>query len=206
MTDLRVLVVADDPLARAGLAALLAGHPSYAPAGQIAADGLSLALESLRPDVLLWDLGWEPSESLEYLAEAQAASPPILVLVPSPSHAREAWAAGARGLLPRDAPAASIRAALLAVSLGLSVLDPAFSPVPPDQGQGMAPLSVDLTPRELEVLRLLAEGLPNKAIAQRLGVSDHTVKFHVNSLFNKLGVQSRTEAVVRATRLGLVLL
>jgi DNA-binding NarL/FixJ family response regulator len=58
----------------------------------------------------------------------------------------------------------------------------------------------------MEVLRLLAEGLPNKAIAHRLGISEHTVKFHVNALLGKLGAQSRTEAVVRATRLGLILL
>ncbi len=64
----------------------------------------------------------------------------------------------------------------------------------------------DLTPRELEVLQLLAEGLANKAIAQRLGVSDHTIKFHVNAILGKLGAQSRTEAVVRATRLGLIVL
>jgi DNA-binding NarL/FixJ family response regulator len=64
----------------------------------------------------------------------------------------------------------------------------------------------DLTPRELEVLGLLAEGLPNKAIGLRLGISEHTVKFHVNAVLGKLGAQSRTEAVVRATRLGLILL
>lgn len=64
----------------------------------------------------------------------------------------------------------------------------------------------DLTPRELEALRLLAEGLPNKTIASRLGISEHTAKFHVNSILSKLGAQSRTEAVTRATRLGLTLL
>ena len=63
-----------------------------------------------------------------------------------------------------------------------------------------------MTSRELEVLWLLAEGLPNKAIASRLGISEHTVKFHVNSIMGKLSAQSRTDAVVRATRLGLILL
>jgi DNA-binding NarL/FixJ family response regulator len=74
---------------------------------------------------------------------------------------------------------------------------------PGDAGQ---PLVEPLTPRELEVLRLMAEGLPNKGIAQRLEISEHTVKFHVNAILGKLGVESRTEAVVRATRLGLILL
>ncbi len=69
------------------------------------------------------------------------------------------------------------------------------------------PVTVEtLTRRELEVLRLLAEGLPNKAVAYRLDISEHTVKFHVNSILTKLSAQSRTEAVTTATRLGLILL
>jgi DNA-binding NarL/FixJ family response regulator len=68
------------------------------------------------------------------------------------------------------------------------------------------PLVEELTPRELAVLHLVAEGLPNKTIALRLGISEHTVKFHINAILGKLGVASRTEAVVRATRLGLILL
>ena len=63
-----------------------------------------------------------------------------------------------------------------------------------------------LTPRESEVLQLLAEGLPNKAIAERLGISDHTAKFHVNAILGKLGASTRTEALAQAARLGLVLL
>ena len=69
---------------------------------------------------------------------------------------------------------------------------------------GIAPPPVDLTPRELEVLLLLAEGLPNKGVAARLSVSEHTVKFHVNSIMGKLNAQSRTEAVTRATWLDLL--
>ena len=68
------------------------------------------------------------------------------------------------------------------------------------------PPAEPLTARELQVLRLLAEGLANKAIAQRLAISEHTVKFHVNAIMGKLGADSRTEAVVRASRLGLILL
>ena len=74
------------------------------------------------------------------------------------------------------------------------------------QGTGWPALAEELTPRETEVLELMADGLTNKAIAQRLGISDHTVKFHVNAILGKLGAQSRTEAVVRATRLGLLFL
>jgi two-component system nitrate/nitrite response regulator NarL len=98
---------------------------------------------------------------------------------------------------------------LRAVVQGLIVLDDSFAaallrevddtPPPPE-------LAESLTPREAEVLQLLTQGLANKAIAQRLGISDHTVKFHVNSILGKLGVQSRGEAIVQAMRLGLVAL
>jgi len=95
----------------------------------------------------------------------------------------------------------------MAAAHGLVVLDPSLvNPVLEARDPSSASLVEELTPRELEVLGLLAEGLPNKAIARRLGISDHTVKFHVNAVLGKLGAQSRTEAVVRATRLGLILL
>jgi DNA-binding NarL/FixJ family response regulator len=87
------------------------------------------------------------------------------------------------------------------------VIEPELLPLlRPDSSPDLPPLPEPLTPREQEVLQLLAEGLPNKAIARQLEISDHTVKFHVNAIMGKLGAQSRTEAVVRATRLGLVLL
>jgi two-component system nitrate/nitrite response regulator NarL len=96
---------------------------------------------------------------------------------------------------------------LRAAAGGLIVLDPALAgavlsarETSPDR------LVEELTPRELEVLQLLAEGLPNKAIGLRLEISEHTVKFHVNAILGKLGAQSRTEAVVRASRLGLIIL
>ncbi len=101
----------------------------------------------------------------------------------------------------------AIDAALKAVVAGLTVMAPELSPQRA-KSEYRAPLPVveQLTPREMEVLQLLAQGLPNKRIADRLNVSDHTVKFHVNAILGKLGVQSRTEAVILATRLGLVML
>jgi DNA-binding NarL/FixJ family response regulator len=95
----------------------------------------------------------------------------------------------------------------MAAAQGLVVLDPSLSnPALLARDPSSPSLVEELTPRELQVLELLAEGLPNKVIARRLGISDHTVKFHVNAVLGKLGAQSRTEAVVRATRLGLILL
>jgi DNA-binding NarL/FixJ family response regulator len=98
-------------------------------------------------------------------------------------------------------------AALQAAAQGLAVLDPAFASevLPARERMGEAPIE-ELTPRELEVLQLLAEGLSNRAVARQLDISEHTVKFHVNAILGKLGAQSRTEAVVRATRLGMILL
>jgi DNA-binding NarL/FixJ family response regulator len=112
---------------------------------------------------------------------------------------------------------ARLAAGLAAATHGLGVLDPPFipavAPVTPDDGtaspggiHSSLALVEELTPRELEVLRLMAEGLPNKTIARQMEISEHTVKFHVNAILGKLGVTSRTEAVVRATRLGLILL
>ncbi len=207
LNPLRVLIVADDQLSRAGLAALLAQQPGVEVAGQAAEDDdIDSALEVYIPDVLVWDLGWNPVGSLARLSELPETAPPVVALLADDSITAQARAAGARGLLPRNSEIENLVAALGAVARGLFVSDPSL-------GLSTAPLPIStsgslpqLTPREGEALRLLAEGLPNKAIADRLGISEHTVKFHVNSLMGKLGAQSRTEAVTRATRLGLLLL
>jgi two-component system, NarL family, nitrate/nitrite response regulator NarL len=216
--DLRVLIVADDPLVRAGLASLLAAAPDCLVVGQAAsADDLPSTVETYRPDVVLWDLGWNPGAPLEELAEVAPLMGPLVLLLPDEAYAAAAWSAGARGLLRRDVEPARLAAGLAAATNGLGVVDPAFiatvAPVTADdetvsraRSHGSFTLAEELTPRELEVLRLMAEGLPNKTIAIRLGISEHTVKFHVNAILGKLGVGSRTEAVVRATRLGLILL
>jgi DNA-binding NarL/FixJ family response regulator len=114
-----------------------------------------------------------------------------------------------RALLPRDAPAAAILAAVEAAANGLAVIDPQElegllgSPVPLDTADtGGAPL----TPRELEVLRMMADGAANKEIAWKLAISEHTVKFHVASVMGKLNASSRTEAVTRGLRRGLILM
>ena len=217
MADLRILVIADDPLARAGLATLLAGQPGCAVVGRVSgSDDLTVAVEVHRPDVLLWDAGWNPGQALERFAQIVESTLPVAALLPDEAQVTQTWSAGARAILRRDADPAQIAAALAAIAQGLTVLAPDFAavlsfPAGPREpkawaGPDAAPLVEELTPRELAVLRLVAEGLPNKTIALRLGISEHTVKFHVNAILGKLGVASRTEAVVRATRLGLILL
>lgn len=213
--NLRILIIADDPLVRAGLTTLLADQPNLTIAGRIGAETDLLAqLDVYHPDVILFDLGWDPSLSapatrpaLENLAELREAGLPVVALLPDETYTSEAWAAGARGLLLRHTDAQKLQAALLAVAQGLVALDPNLTTAAlPSQEVDTPPLAEALTPREVEVLQLLAEGLPNKVIARRLDISDHTVKFHVNAILSKLGAQSRTDAVVRATRLGLILL
>lgn len=206
--DLRVLIVADDPLARTGLATLLTNQPGCIVVGQRGEDADLLAeLDVYRPDAVAWDLGWDPVLTLERLSDLKDASLPIVALLADETVAADAWTAGARGLVLRDTDPETLVAALKAVAQGLIALDPPLTaPLLPSDDRTPVPLVEELTPRELEVLQLLAEGLPNKAIAHQLDISEHTVKFHVNAILSKLGAQSRTEAVVRAGRLGLIIL
>ncbi len=213
--------MANDPLARAGLAAVLTHGAGVTVVGQI--DGKSAtpsALDVFRPTVVVWDLGWEPdwgpASGLEQLSALSDGTVPIVTLVSDQRQAVGALLAGSRGLMLRASPGANLRAAVRAVSQGLMALDPEVSPalLPSVERSGERPAGPDfyeatpreLTPRETQVLQLLAEGLPNKVIAARLDISEHTVKFHIHSIMGKLGAQSRTDAVMRATRSGLILL
>jgi DNA-binding NarL/FixJ family response regulator len=214
MSDLRILILADDPLARSGLA-LIAQTGLVVAGMEHSGVDLLAALDLHRPDAILWDIGWDPSQAAvraisRRLSGLAAVLPPVVVLAPEQPGvdlAGQMRQAGARGVLLRSARTEVLSTALRAAAEGLVVLDPtllsALPPVmePPEQAPAEA-----LTPREREVLRLLAEGLANKQIAKRLGVSEHTVKFHLNAIMGKLGAESRTEAVVRATRAGLILL
>jgi DNA-binding NarL/FixJ family response regulator len=208
MDDLRVLVVAGDPLARAGLAALLASQEECTVVGQGSAqEDLDAAVEVYQPDVILWDLGWDLSADSGELEALDQFRLPVVALLPDQASAADAWTAGANGLLPRDSSADVLASALLATARGLVVLERGLATsVLPSSVEMAESVVEELTPRELEVLQLLAEGLPNKTIGHRLGISEHTVKFHVNAILGKLGAQSRTDAVVRATRLGLIIL
>jgi two-component system, NarL family, nitrate/nitrite response regulator NarL len=208
MPDIRVLIVSGDALARSGLATLLAGQPDISVTGQLPGEAVNpSSVAAYHPDVVLWDLGWDLAKSLEQLTEQAENLPPVVALVPDNVMTADVWASGVRGLLPRESAVAVIDASLSSAALGLVVYDPilgAPSGVTRDKQPALA--AEPLTPREHEVLQLLAEGLPNKTIAQRLRISEHTVKFHVNTILGKLGAQSRTEAVTRAARSGLILL
>ncbi len=203
----RVLIMADDPLARMGLSALLADAPSLVLVAQSSSDAdLDALLAVFQPDVLLWDLGWTPDSQIAVLSQfVEEHSLPVVALLAVESLAGMVRAAGARGLLLRTSTADQMVAALHAVVQGLLIFDETLlaapTPMPAD-----VELVDPLSARELEVLRYLAEGLSNKEIARTMSISENTVKFHVNTILGKLGAQSRTEAVVKATRAGLILL
>ena len=202
MSPLRLLLAGDDPLARAGLAALLAGRTDVAIAGESGVDAAARAADALGADVVLLDPG--PAGAVPP-SLADGAGAPVVALAASEAHAAELVRAGARAVLFRGASADTVAAAAVAAARGLAAIDAALArdwlrpPGDPGAGEG-------LTAREREVLALLAEGLANKAIAARLGISEHTVKFHVNAILGKLGAESRAAAIVKAARLGLVAL
>jgi DNA-binding NarL/FixJ family response regulator len=212
MADLRLLIVAADTLARAGLSALVSDLPDVQVIGQISPDELALTeIDELVADVILWDMGWDPEEQIDLLfeiaADSQAGGPGIVALLPDQERVSTLWSAGIRSMLPRDISMASLNSAILATANKLVVIDPSLmETLVPDGSILDRRLIEDLTPREIEVLALVAEGLSNKAIATELTISAHTVKFHLNAIMSKLDVQSRTAAVVRATRMGLIAL
>lgn len=215
----RVLVAADNLLARVGLVALLETVERTGSAvdivGQTLLDGDDSLLQTVdvyQPDAVAIDMGYEPVTLLPRLQALSEAQIPFVALLPDEAHVASIAAAlvdsPAYGLLPRDGDPDTLASALVAVDAGLVVLDPAFAAALVPAASGVTlDLPVDsLTPREEDVLQLMAKGLTNKAIAQALNISPNTVKFHINAILGKLGAQSRTEAVVRATRLGLVIL
>jgi DNA-binding NarL/FixJ family response regulator len=193
-----------DRLSRAGLAAVLEQQPGITVAGQVSwDDDALLPLDAYTPDVIVWDISWESSNAVENLGLLPESAPPVLALAATTDQAAQARSAGATATLTRDASPEAVTAALVALSHGLQVTDPALAGA--SISTAPEPVSTSLlTPREQDVLKLLAEGLPNKGVASRLEVSEHTVKFHVNSIMGKLNAQSRTEAVTLATRQGLL--
>jgi two-component system nitrate/nitrite response regulator NarL len=199
---LRLLVVADDALVRAGLRALAeaAGLAVSAEATTEEAAPLDASV-----DAALWDVG--AAGGVDGL-RGVAARVPLVAVLWSEDQAREALAAGARGALLRDRLDEQLAPALHAVAAGLVAVEPSLADTlgGRPRSEAAAEIVEALTPRESEVLQLLAAGLTNRRIADKLGISEHTVKFHVNAILGKLAAQTRGEAIAQAARLGLLLL
>lgn len=227
---LSVMVHAQNSIMQAGLESILRTHPDLSVIGGYSTSVLK-RVEELQPDVVLLEWLGEDNESVWETLQALTtglSSPAIVVLddfedsdslgdswtssrFANASRATDALKLGVRAILPRNASSDEIIAAVVAAATGLVVLHP-------DLVEDLLPrneLSVPalptfpiqaLTPREIEVLGILARGLGNKTIAKQLGISEHTVKFHVSSIFSKLNASSRTEAVTLGARLGLIML
>jgi len=196
---LDVLVVSDDPLARGGLLALLGADPSVR---VVAASGIEEADPTVVVDAIVWDLGGSPDNSGEPDGVGER---PTLALVGDPAAARTARAAGATGVLGRALDGQRLVAALHAVVAGLVVVTPELADAALGEQRELDDAGLEpLTGREQEVLGLLAEGLANRDVALALSISESTAKFHVRSILRKLGAATRTEAVVRAMRAGLL--
>ena len=212
---IRVAVVDDHPVVREGLVLILQTQPDFeiVGEGQSGPDAIAL-VERLAPDVLMLDLelpGLDGVAVLRQLRERGATTRVIAFTVfDTDDRIIGAVEAGAAGYLLKGAPSAELFRAIRIVHAGGSLLQPLVaSTVMRHVASGarqQAENGIALTPREQQVLERLARGMSNKEIAAALGVTDRTVKFHVASLFAKLGASNRTEAVTRAVHAGLVTL
>ncbi|MCI0390206.1 MAG: response regulator transcription factor [Acidobacteria bacterium] len=215
----RVLVVAQSAVVRAGLESLIAGSPGFEVvdswSDSTPADFRHRVGEAMA-DVALFELGAEVEAFDDLLALLEAEPSVAVVALGDAAEASrwpEALRAGVRAILARQATAEEILAAVYAAAAGLIALEPAMiesllSSGAAEYQRALRPKDQTdaLTPREIEVLGMMAEGAGNKQIAFRLGISEHTVKFHVASIFSKLSASSRTEAVTLGIRRGLVML
>ncbi len=208
-----VVVISPLPAVRAGLRALLEAEGCRV-VGEAARPDPSLGLAA-RPEVDVVVVDAAPGLDLADLALPGPGQlgPGLVILGPLADDERlpSELAGRAWGYLPRDASGTQLAAAVQAVALGLLAVDASLgghllARARPDTASPPTDTAEELTTREREVLELVALGLPNKAIARRLSISEHTVKFHVAAILTKLGAGSRTEAVHLAARRGLVAL
>lgn len=199
MFETRVLVVSEDLLSRTGLSTIVIDDGELELSGQL--DPISLNQEmvsTFQPDVILWDIGLGSTRDINSRVES-----PIVVLY-HPSQELELYKQeNIMGYVARTSSAAQIIAALQAVHQGFHVTDLKIDLEKPllDFDEDW---NEELTVREIEVLRLVAEGSTNRSIANDLGITEHTVKFHVNSILGKLSAESRTAAAMKAVRKGII--
>ncbi len=206
---IRVVVADDHPIVRSGIVALLQDADDVEVVGQ-AADGATAVAVVLaeRPDVVLMDLRMPMLDGDAATARILAREPGIRVLIlttyESDDQILAAIEAGASGYLLKAAPESEILAGLRATARGETALAPSAAAALVRRTTGTPPAKPTLTPRELDVLRLVAQGNSNPSIGRSLFLSETTVKTHLGHVFEKLGVNDRTRAVTRAMELGLL--
>lgn len=206
---IRLVVIDDHPIVREGLVSVLGDEPDFEVVGSAGnADEGLLLVQQHRPDVVLLDLELPGTSGIQAIPSLMQANPSTQMLVFTAYETDErvfgAIRAGARGYLLKGAPSADIARAVRAVHAGESYLEPRVAAKLVAEVDAPRRFAGLLTERERGVLRLVAAGLSNKQIARSLSISERTVKFHLTSIFNKLGADNRAQAVSLATQRGLL--
>lgn len=206
---IRLLIVDDHAVVREGLRAFLRLQEGIDVVGEAAgADEAIRVAATASPDVVLLDLVMPDGDGIGAIRRLLEVAPGARVLVltsfADDAQIYAAIAAGAAGYLLKDVDPAALADGIRDVHAGRPALHPSVAARLMRQGGSPAPTHGDITAREHDVLRLVVEGLPNKQIAQRLGIGEKTVKTHVSRVLAKLGVEDRTQAAVLAIREGLV--
>jgi DNA-binding NarL/FixJ family response regulator len=202
---IRVVVAARSNVVRAGLESVVRSSLALQLAGAL--DWALVNLTEFEADVLLLDAGDIAPDGIRTLTEGVSERVVLLLENSDSVLVSAALRAGIRGVISREATPEEIESAIQAVNAGLVVITAGSLPdLLAELRPAAQALTEPLSDRELEVLNLISEGQSNKLIAHSLGISEHTVKTHVASIFQKLGAGSRTEAVSHAIRRGLVML
>ena len=204
---IRVVIVDDHAMLRAGLEQLLAGEPDLDVVGTAASGDEAITLvRELRPDVVLMDLQMPGTDGVRATREIVTEELSDVLVLTSYSDAERivgALDAGALGYLLKDAEPDEVLRGIRAVARGESPIDPKAARELLGTRRTTSTAAADLTPREREVLALVRQGLANKQIARRLAISERTVKAHLTSTFQRIGVVDRTQAALWVERHGL---
>ena len=204
---IRVVIVDDHAMLRAGLEQLLGGEPDLEVVGKAAEGAAAVALvREARPDVVLMDLqmpGVDGVEATRQIVGEELADVLVLTSYSDAERIVGALDAGALGYLLKDAEPDEVLRGIRAVARGESPINPRAARELLGARRTTSTAAADLTPRETEVLELVRQGLANKQIARRLGISERTVKAHLTSTFQRIGVVDRTQAALWAERNGI---
>jgi DNA-binding NarL/FixJ family response regulator len=209
---IRVLVADDHPVVREGLATMLSRAKDIDVVGQ-AEDGLKAVEKAaaLQPDIILMDLRMPGIDGIEAMRRIKTAQPEIQFIIlttyDNDEYIFKGIESGARAYLLKDSPREDLFRAIRGVSKGESLIEPAVAGKVLNRFAELSRQAAGpetLSERETEVLALMAKGTSNKAIASSLNISESTAKTHIQSIFNKLGVNGRTEAVTEAVKKGII--
>jgi DNA-binding NarL/FixJ family response regulator len=219
MKHIRILIADDHPVFRFGLRALLNAMPDTEVVGEVTTGEAAMALAtSAQPDVILMDINMPDVNGIEATRRIRETNPDIRILIVTMLEDDSVFAAmraGARGYVVKGAEPAEVLRAIRAVADGEAIFSPAIAErlihyfaTPPATTSDLtqsaeAPIFPDLTEREREVLALIAQGLTNNAIAERLVLSPKTVRNYITEIFSKLQVADRAQAIIRARNAGL---